>query len=206
MSNDSSNLKYNLNDLYRQVVDKDTTFSFGAYQGNLSMVVLGRGRMVWRQTANQWFIEMFSRTLRALKKAGPETRQSMSIDAWNNDLKKFEPETIITFGKNEKMVMYLEIKPKNSAPITVTFKGQRNITVGSEPMSEGERSMIDVDIFLRILEQNAEGARELSSFNRPPRDTQGGGERRSYGGGHSGGSAPSASSGGGSSRYSDESF
>ena len=87
------------------------------------------------------------RMLEKIAKSSPGTRLPIVFSAWNKDERAWKPAHVLTFGKNDKNVYYVELQWKGSK-YEATIKGPAGIALGSDSMSEAERSAYGLDYLI----------------------------------------------------------
>lgn len=97
-------------------------------------------------TGDRWTI-----LLRTLDKAKdittPNTELSLVFSRYNMDLKKVEHDWNFNITRNDKLVYEITISWENSR-LTFPLRGLMNITIGSEPMNDADRSAMALGTLL----------------------------------------------------------
>jgi len=182
---------YNLNGLYKLRSESgQSTLQFNCFNGNTSLAVFrgefGSGNKPTSITINAVARKMLIDIMTEVLKGAPGSKQPLIFKKWNNDIKKREVANILTVGKDENNVIYIEVKAGNNAPEKFPLKGDKNLERSAEVDSDGSRSKTEAEALLAFMRIHWETASLLSRFNMTP---------MSYGGKKGGGnnySAPQA--------------
>lgn len=182
-------LGFNLNNVYSlRAADGDESISIGAFRGKASLVVFRKGdrRPAVNIPLDRNSCYMLLMTLDQIKKAEPGTRLSFESSAFNRDTKKYEPNATIVIFKDDRRMYGMELSGVGvTPPIKCLFKSPMSLSMGSDPMTDADRSAIGIGVFRTFLERELPLVALFSRFNNPKQNF-GGGNRS--GGGNSGGS------------------
>lgn len=102
-----------------------------------------------------------------MQEASPETRMPIVIAAWNKQDRKFATDYILEFVKDSKMVYHINVIVKG-ATYEFTLNGPSGISIGSEPLSEANRSMYTLRALKDWLKYKSVVQSVLSNKRRDP--------------------------------------
>jgi uncharacterized membrane protein YgcG len=191
---------------------ENESLSISVFNGKVNMTIFPP-----RDSGQKGIIHKLSLTLdgfAALKKvmkkvaAGqPGNKTPMIFQKYNRDAKKYEHDSALIFGKDEKQVFFFEFQfthNGNSKSIKFDMKCPNSMTVGADIMSDAEKSSIRMAALYIFLDDIAPTAMLLSGKKYNPngyKKSGGGGGGGNSGGGNSGGGDGGSSFGGGDAAF-----
>jgi hypothetical protein len=124
-----------------------------------------------------------------VKKASPGSKFPMVCSVYNRDTKQWATDYVLTFLKDDKNVYHIEIQWKGNK-FDCVLKGPGGIAFGSDPMSDAEKSAIELETFLDWLNYVAPVQCILTNKKREFDGSVNGASYTPNGGANKGGSAP----------------
>lgn len=108
-----------------------------------------------------------------IQDASPETRMPIVIAAWNKQDRKFATDYILEFVKDSKMVYHINVIVKG-ATFEFALNGPNGISIGSDPLSEAQRSMYTLRALKDWIKVRSVLQSVLSNKRRDPSTFRGG--------------------------------
>lgn len=108
-----------------------------------------------------------------IETAGPETRYPIVIGRYDKNERKFVTDYIVELYKDSKLVYHICIIVKNGK-YDFVLNGPNGISIGSEPLSEADRSMYCLRSLKTWLKYRSELQGTLSNKRRDPSTFRGG--------------------------------
>ena len=125
-----------------------------------------------------------------VKKASPGAKYPMVCSAYNRETKQWATDYVLTFLKDDKNIYHIEIQWKGNK-FDCVLKGPGGIAFGSDPMTDAEKSAIELETLLDWLTYIAPIQCLLTNKKRDFDSSVNGASYTTNGGGSSkGGSAP----------------
>ena len=131
-------------------------------------------------------VTILERGLEKMKEAKPDTSYPIVVFAWDNQERKQKRDYVITLGRDENRVHYMDVDMGNGKE-RFRFGKVRNINLGSDPLQDAEQSSIKMSSFLTWLQRTVPTEQVLTSTPIQQRGGGGGQQRSSSGGGQSSG-------------------
>lgn len=180
---------FNTNGVFKlRSESNQATLQFGAYAGSTNMTIFKGdfnsgnkpASIMINPTARKMLIDALSEVI----KAAPGARFPLIFKKWNNDTKTREVTNMISVGKDDNGVMYIEVKTGASAPEKYPIRGDKNIERSGEVDTDSSRSKHEAEALLNFMRLSWDMLSIVSRFNMP---TQG---SKFAKGGNSGGAKP----------------
>lgn len=138
--------------------DGKESLALSVYSGTVGLAVWGgqQGGPLFKHTLNPDKRSLVKHHLRKAKEAQPETKFPMIIQKWDADNRKFIKEAVITIGKDEKQVVYIEISFKSGdsgKTLRFDLKMSGGVSLGDEPMADSTKSIFKVNALLEWFEE-----------------------------------------------------
>lgn len=179
-----SDLQFNSNNLYRLRSESgQTTANISVFNGKCEIAIFkgkpgqgGGGRpdkIPLDATTRKFLMESITECI----KAAPGAKFPIILKTWNNETRTREISHIITVGKDDLSVFYIDLKIGNSASEKYTLRGNRNVEKSGEVDSDGSRSKHEVECLLFFLRTELPMASMVSRLT-PKMDYKNGGQKR----------------------------
>ena len=145
-----------------------STLSFSAYNGTPQLAIF-KGEYVAgarpdsimvSAIVRKMLIECFTECI----KAAPGAKFPIILRKWNNEKKTRDIANVLTPGKDDNGVFFLEIKVGNGAPEKFPLRGDKNIERSGEMESDSNRSKHEVEALLMFLKQEWPQAAMMTRF------------------------------------------
>lgn len=171
------------------------------FNGKVNMTIWpgrdsGQSGVMFKQNLNLDGVALLKTLLKKVSAGQPGTKSSLNFQTYNRDTRKYEPGTVIVFGKDEKQVYFFEFQFKhngNAKSLRFDMKVPNSMSIGSDIMSDAEKSSARMKAFFTFLEDIAPSAMLLSgkkfkgSYNRSSGNSGGGSSSGGSSGGNFGG-------------------
>ena len=157
---------------------------FSVYKGTLGFAAWnGESRPSYRKSLKGPAIVLFTRQLKQLLNAAPETRVPFTFTKYNEGKDVFDSTIILI--KDEKQCCYLEVnytdEQTNESPcLRFPLSGFYKFQTGSDPLTPAQRSQIAVESLINYIEYVSPIGRALTYVPYRP-NPQGGGNANSGG-------------------------
>ena len=146
---------FNMANCYSITSDsKGETMQFGAFNGHQVIAVWknANGQRPSNLNVSQEFFALIVRTLSEVLKGVPGAAFPIKIKKWDSQIKKFEISTIITFGKDNNGIYYIEYKEADGPCYKFPFLGDRKLE-GPIEGGDSERSARMFESFVMFVKQ-----------------------------------------------------
>lgn len=130
---------------------------FKVWNGRIRLAVhngktLGKPKM--EILISPYVVEAIKLTIKAMEPKAPGEKQSILISEYDRDAKQYKPSSNMTFIKDDKGAWLIQITAMGATQ-TFAFSSPKNISMGSEPPTERDRSALAIRAFLTWLEIKA---------------------------------------------------
>lgn len=153
------------------------TVSFKPYGGNIGVTVFGkeRGQMPFKANLSNYTLKMLEKMIEAVRKGSPGHKVVLKKERWNPETKQASIDWMITLSKDDKMVYHLILTnvADGGRQFDFVFRGQFGISIGSDPMSDADKSSVHLDE-LEDWIQTAKIAKVFTDEKFDPNNRQGG--------------------------------
>lgn len=168
-----------LKDWSQQDRQAGRTLAFGLWNGRVSVQVYNNQDMknkLFRRNLDESEIIMIEKVIAKIMNGSPETKQSIQFTKYDPATKQRSLESVIEFGKDSKQVYHFTVSDvARQQTYTFALKARSNMTIGSDPMSEGTVSALKVE----TLKDWLTSAKFCAPFTVQPIDPS---KRGNYGG------------------------
>jgi hypothetical protein len=133
---------------------KGETMQFGAFNGHMAIAVWknANGQRPSNVNISQEFYSIIVRTLSEVLKGVPGSAFPIKVKKWDNQIKKFEIALILTFGKDNNGIYYIEFKETDGPVYKFPFLGDRKLE-GPIEGGDAERSARMFESFVMFVKQ-----------------------------------------------------
>lgn len=182
--------KFNLNGLWRATsVSGNESLSISVFNGVASLTMFKKAS---EQRTPSVKINLtravcmgLSDLIKKLIDAQPDTRLTFTQQAFNKETRTYETHTTFVFVKDEKRCYSIEITNKMlSTPAKFVLKCPATFALGSEPLTEEQRSLYELRSLHKFIASELSTATFLSRLNMETnqfsRNRAGGSSRGSY--------------------------
>ncbi len=176
---------YKLGSYYSfKVCQSEDRVSIGAFNGFVQLSVWRKGdNRPINITLNRNMIELLKNTFKNIIKAQPNTTLTFEIKKFDNSDKrniKYTKDIFIKIIKDEKQKFFMEISSQQiKDPIRIRFMGPGGYAVGTDDLTEAERSLNDLQVVINILEKEVPLMFLLATFNKQTKKFEGNNNRSS---------------------------
>lgn len=150
---------YGLNDLSMHNVSlKSTTGTdrlvFRVWGGSLRLSVMKEKEFkpIFEKTIALNKIPIIQKMISQVAKASPDSKFPCVFSTWDPQLKKWSTESVISFVKDDKNVYHVEVQWKGNK-FDFILKGPYGVSFGSDPMSDAERSALELETLDNYIKQ-----------------------------------------------------
>lgn len=175
--------------------NRDVSLNWRIWNGRVQISLFeGKGRPRFSKSINDELLVVIRNVINELRAAPPESKRPIVVSKFDIDSKKYNTDYVLIIGKDSSMVYYMELRFKDKQGEyegKFTLKGPSGITIGSEPMKDGDKSSIKLQSFVDWLDKKVPMMQVLTNQKFDPNNRGG-----SRGGNASEGSSGSSSSGG----------
>ena len=89
-------------------------------------------------------VTIIKHTIQKIMKASPNTKMPLVFNTYDREAKKSVIDFVLTFLKDDKNLYHIEMQWKGNK-FDCTLKGPFGVSIGSDPMSEADRSAIEIE-------------------------------------------------------------
>jgi len=142
---------------------------FKVWGGMVRIGIVNEGEMktFFERPLNLQKLALIKLELKKLIKAGPETKCPLVFSTWDPVEKKAKTDWVLAFIKDSKLVYHIEIHCAGNI-YKFTLKGPFGIARGSDPMTDADKSEIEMQGLQDFLEMQAPIAAIFSNRRRAP--------------------------------------
>lgn len=139
----------------------------GAYAGNASLAVFKKGinKPVVKLSLNLSFIRELKRLAKEATTANPGTRLPFIQLVYDADTKSYKTGINVTFIKDDKRLLSIEVSTPTTAPMTFRMRGRGTFSNGDDSLSEERKSVLGLQEFYDVLDKMIYTAMELTRWN-----------------------------------------
>lgn len=185
----ADNNKFDLGDLtlpkftVRSADGTKDRLEFKVWGGRIRVGIVKDGdyKSFFERPLDQKKLVLVKQELTKLMKAGPDSKYPLVFSSWDPEAKKASTDWVLVGLKDNKLVYGIEIHAGGNI-YKFTMKGPFGVSRGSEPMSEADKSEVDLHALLEFLSLDAVVASMLSNKKRAPGSYKQGGVGSSGGG------------------------
>lgn len=152
------------------------------WKGNLRVGIFKSKefKSLFDRMLNDAKIAIIKRTLAQVIKAVPGSKFPIVFSAWDNETKKWNTDWVMSFVKDDKNVNHIEIQWKGNK-CDFVLKGVSGVSMGSDPMTEAERSSVEMDVLENFLTHTINIQKVITNVKQTG-NWKNGGDRQSSGG------------------------
>ena len=138
--------------------DGKETLNLDMWNGRVQLTVWGAqggGGPLFKQSMTTDLTSVFKYQLNKIKEAQPETKLPIVISEWKMEEKKYLKKAVITIGKDERQVIYIDASFKRGdggKTLRFELKIPNTVALGDEPMKDSTKSLFKVNAILEWFE------------------------------------------------------
>lgn len=134
------------------------SFNANVFRGTISFAAFskGGGKPVFSCRLTPFLYQVMLSAFNKIRKASPETKISVKKEKFvkENTDKPWQLEWVVTFSKDAEMVYHIILTDcaNGNRSFDFAFRGTGGISIGSEPMPNGDKSAFAFEAFVKWLE------------------------------------------------------
>lgn len=141
----------------------DATLTFRAFQGSMRLTLNEGNKMVFDTSIpdDRWIVVRNS-AVKAINLT-PGQKIVLVFSKYNLEAKKMEHDWVMTIMKDDRQCFSISVECASAGKFIFPLKGPYNISIGSDPMPEHEKSMIGLETLIEFMKSTSVFQRVLSN-------------------------------------------
>lgn len=176
-----SEAKFNMSRIYPDIKSESgqSRLTFGVYGGNLSIAIWGQagGKPKANVNVHPDLRIMLAETLIEIQKAAPGAKMPIVIKEYdkNGNPPGMKIKTVVSIGKSDNGVVYIEVAPTGDAPEKFPLRGSKNFEMSSAENNDQTRSKRSTTALINFIRNEWAHAAMLSRYGVQDQRRNGGG-------------------------------